>query len=193
MNKPKILAFAGSTRIKSFNKKLVKNAIRGAESAGAIVTYIDLRDYPLPLYDGDLEKQEGIPENAKRMRELMRTHDGFLIASPEYNSGISGVLKNMIDWTSRPAEGEPSLMYFRGKIAAIMSASPGHLGGLRGLFHLRYVLSNIQVLLLPQQVAVGNTGDAFDENDVLVDEKQRERVEKLGVEVAVLISKLKGE
>src|SRR3989338_2486857 len=98
---PKILAFAGSTRTESFNKKLVQIAVRGAKQAGADVAYIDLRDFPLPLFDGDLEAKEGLPANAKKLKALFLDHQGLLISSPEYNSSISGVLKNTIDWVSR--------------------------------------------------------------------------------------------
>src|SRR5580692_8132341 len=118
---PKILAFAGSTRKESFNKKLVKIAADAAKSAGAQVTYVDLRDLPMPLYDGDLEAEQGIPENAKKLKALMVAHDGFLISAPEYNSSITGVLKNTIDWTSRPSLAE----CYKGKVATLMSTSPG--------------------------------------------------------------------
>src|SRR5262249_29719722 len=104
---PRILAFAGSTRRDSFNKKLAGIAADGARAAGAEVTFIDLRDYPLPLYDGDLEAEKGLPEQAQRLKKLFLDHDGLLISSPEYNSSISGVLKNTIDWVSRPVPGEP--------------------------------------------------------------------------------------
>jgi NAD(P)H-dependent FMN reductase len=129
---PKILAFAGSTREGSFNKKLVKIAAGAASAAGAQVTYVDLRDLPMPLYDGDLETEQGIPENAKKFKALLQANDGFLISAPEYNSSITGVLKNAIDWASRPAAGEAPLVCFAGKVVALMSASPGALGGLRG-------------------------------------------------------------
>ncbi|MCE9518722.1 MAG: NAD(P)H-dependent oxidoreductase, partial [Verrucomicrobia bacterium] len=133
MSKPKILAFAGSTRAGSFNKKLIRIAADAARAAGAEVTLIDLRDYPLPLFDGDLEDENGLPENAKKLKALMRESDGFLISSPEYNSSITAVLKNAIDWASRQeTDDEPSLVAFRGKAAVLMSASPGALGGLRG-------------------------------------------------------------
>ena len=124
--KPKILAFAGSTRTESFNKKLIKIAVGGARKAGAEVTLVDLADFPLPLYDGDLEAKEGLPKLAKDFKKLMLEHDGLLISSPEYNSSISGVLKNTIDWVSRPEKGETvDLPAFRGKIVGLMSASPG--------------------------------------------------------------------
>ncbi len=106
---PKILAFAGSTRTDSFNKKLVKIAMMGAQAAGAQVTYIDLRDFSMPLYDGDLEIKEGIPPNAIKFKEALIAHQGLLISSPEYNSSTSGVLKNAIDWASCPLPGEAPL------------------------------------------------------------------------------------
>src|SRR4051812_33174915 len=111
----KILAFAGSTREGSYNKKLVKVAAAAATAAGAQVTLVDLRDFPMPLYDGDLETKEGLPSNARKLKELFISHDGFLISCPEYNSSISGVLKNTIDWISRPQPNEPSLAAFAGK------------------------------------------------------------------------------
>ena len=116
-------------------------AADAARDAGAEVTLIDLRDLPLPLFDGDLEDKQGLPENAKKLKALLRAHDGLLISSPEYNSSITGVLKNAIDWASRAeTDDEPPLVCFRGKVAALLSASPGALGGLRGLVHLRAIL-----------------------------------------------------
>jgi len=191
MSTPKILAFAGSTREGSFNKKLAKIAAEGAKSAGADVTFIDLRDYPLPLYDQDLEDREGFPENARKLKDLFIESDGFLIASPEYNSSLSGVLKNAIDWVSRPQGDEPMLFPFRGKAAAIMSASPGGLGGMRGLIHLRSILGNIGMLVLPDQKAISGAGSAFDDSDRLKDPQKQEAIEQLGVKLAQTLSKLK--
>ncbi|MDZ8050994.1 MAG: NADPH-dependent FMN reductase [Aulosira sp. ZfuVER01] len=187
---PKILAFAGSTRVDSYNKKLAKIAANGARSAGAEVTYLDLRDLPMPLFDEDLEKQQGQPENAGKFKELLLSHQGFLIASPEYNSSISAVLKNAIDWASRPAPNEPPLAAFTGKVAALMSASPGALGGLRGLVHLRSILGNIRVLVLPDQIAVSKAYEAFNADDSLKDEKQQQSIEKLGESLATILAKL---
>src|SRR5262245_29509779 len=107
--RPKVLAFAGSARKQSLNKRLVQVAAEGARRAGAEVTLIDLKDYPLPLYDGDLEAGEGLPQNARRLRELMLGHDGFLISSPEYNGSLSPLLKNVIDWCSRSVDGQDGL------------------------------------------------------------------------------------
>ncbi len=189
---PKILAFAGSTRTDSFNKKLVQIAANGARNLGATVTYIDLRDFPMPLYDEDLEKSSGMPVAARQFKELMVDHDGLLIASPEYNGSLSAVLKNAIDWASRPAAGDPPLVAFAGKVAAIMSTSPGGLGGLRGLGHLRIILSGIKVLVLPEQIAVGNAYDAFAADGSLKDEKQQAAIAALGENVAHTLAKLKG-
>jgi chromate reductase len=134
-SRPHILAFAGSLRSGSFNKRLVTIAAQGAEEAGATVTILDLKDFPLPLFDEDLEQAEGMPEPAARLRELFRAHHGLLIASPEYNSSISGVLKNTIDWISRPEPGRAALDCFQGKFAGLMAAAAGGLGGIRALPH----------------------------------------------------------
>jgi NAD(P)H-dependent FMN reductase len=188
----KILAFAGSTRKESYNKKLVKIAAAGAKSAGATVTELDLRDYPLPIFDQDLEAESGLPESGKRLRELFLIHDGLLISSPEYNSSVTPVLKNTIDWLSRPQPGDKPLACFAGKTAAIMAASPGALGGLRGLVHLRSILGNIQVLMLPDQVAIPSAMDAFSPDGNLIDEKKHASIAALGEKLAKTIAKLGG-
>ena len=190
--KPRILAFAGSLRRESFNKRLVPIAAKGARDAGAEVTLIDLKDLSLPLFDQDLEAEQGIPENGKRLKQLFINHDGLLIACPEYNSSITAVLKNAIDWVSRPAPGEPSLVAFRGKIATLMSASPGALGGLRGLTHVRSILSNIGVIVLPDQIAVAKANEAFNADGSLKDSKQQAGIEGLGHTLASFLMKLKG-
>ena len=187
---PSILGFAGSTRQDSYNKKLVKIALQGAEEAGAKVTYLDLRDLPMPLYDGDLEEQYGLPENARKFKDLLLSHQGLLIASPEYNSSISGVLKNAIDWASRPAPDEASLACFTGKVCALMSASPGALGGLRGLVTVRMILGNIGVIVLPEQVAVSKAMQAFAPDGGLQEPKQHQSILALGANVANVLHKL---
>ena len=187
---PKILAFAGSTRTDSYNKKLVKLAAAQAQAAGAAVTLLDLRDCALPLFDQDMETRDGLPAGAQRLKELMLAHDGFLISSPEYNSSISGVLKNAIDWASRPAPNEAPLACFTDKTAALLSASPGALGGLRGLVHLRAILGNIGVLVLPNQVAVPKANDAFNPDGTLKDPKLQGAVEKLCRNLVAIVSKL---
>ncbi len=194
MNQPKILAFAGSTRTGSFNKHLIKIAADGARAAGAQVTLIDLREFSMPLYDGDLETASGIPENAKKFKNLLREHDGLLISSPEYNSSISGVLKNSIDWASRPeSDDEPALVAFKGKVASLMSASPGGLGGLRGLVHLRSILGNIGIIVLPDQVSISSAHEAFDESGKLKDAKKTKQITDIAAGLAKVVAQLKAK
>ena len=190
MAKPKILAFAGSTRIESFNKKLIKIAATGAKDTGADVTVIDLRDFQMPIYDGDLEIKDGLPSNAHKLKDLMLAHQGLLVASPEYNSSISGVLKNTIDWVSRQSEGEIPLACFKDKIAGLMSASPGGLGGLRGLVHVRAILENIGVLVIPNQIAISKAHEVFNLDGTMKDEKQEQQVKKIGSNLTQMLLKL---
>ena len=188
--KPRILAFSGSLRKGSFNQQVVNIAADGARKAGAEVTVIHLRDLPLPVYDGDLETESGLPENARTIKELMKAHQGFLIASPENNSTMSAALKNMIDWASRPDGDETQLECFKDKTAVILAASPGALGGLRGLNHLRAVLTSIGVLVLPDQKALPKVHEALDGNGALTDAAQQSAVEELGAKLAGVLAKL---
>jgi chromate reductase, NAD(P)H dehydrogenase (quinone) len=188
---PKILAFAGSLRKDSFNKKLVKIAVKGAEEAGAQVTYIDLKDYPLPIYDQDIEDSTGIPENAHKLKELFLQHDGFLISCPEYNSSLSAAFKNVIDWVSRPRPNEVYLCCFIDKVVMLMSASPGNLGGLRGLVHARAMFNNIYSLVLPQQKSISLANEAFDAQGNLKNPKQQEEVIGLGKKLTEFLIKHK--
>lgn len=191
-NTAKILAFAGSARQGSVNKKLIRIAAEGARSAGAEVTLIDLKDFPMPLYDGDQEADSGLPDNAVALRALFAEHDGLLIASPEYNSSISPLLKNTIDWVSRPAGDDPSLKYFTGKVAGLVAASPGGLGGLRGLVHVRQILSNSNVIVIPEQHAVPAAHQAFDDSGDLKDAKRQEAVAGVGARLATVVGRLAG-
>lgn len=191
MTAPRILAFAGSLRKDSYNKKLVQIAVGGARAVGAAVTYIDLRDFPLPIFDEDLEKSSGMPENGAKLKKLFIEHDGLLIAAPEYNSSITAVLKNTIDWVSRSAPGEAPLVGFAGKVATLMSASPGGLGGLRGLVHVRAILGNIGVVVLPNQLAVSRAFEAFNPDGTLKDAKLQAGVVGLGQTLAEFLKKLK--
>lgn len=192
MSNIKILAFAGSARKESFNKKLVKVAAESAKKAGAQVTLLDLRDFPMPLVDQDLESESGLPINAQKIKDLMAGHDAFLISAPEYNSSITPLLKNTLDWASRPSsKTESSMIAYKGKVAALLSASPGALGGLRGLPVVRAVLQNNGVLVLSQQQALSKAHEAFDANGNLVDAKQQEGVQKLVDELIRVTNKLK--
>lgn len=186
----RILAFAGSARTASLNKRLAATVSEGARAAGAEVTLIDLRDYPLPLYDGDLEAASGLPKGALELKALFAAHRGLLLACPEYNSSITPLLKNTLDWLSRAAPGEKPLAAFEGKVAGLVAASPGALGGLRGLVHVRAILSNLRVLVVPEQVAVSNAAQAFDDAGHLRDDKQRAAVHAVGAAVARLCAKL---
>lgn len=188
----RILAFAGSTRKESFNKKLVRIAAAGAREARAEVTLIDLADYRLPVFDADLEAAEGKPEAAKKLTQLFREHDALLISCPEYNSSITGVLKNTLDWISRPdAEAPGGGSPFAGKVVTLLAASPGALGGLRGLVHVRAILANLGCLVLPGQVAVPRAGEAFREDGSLADEKIEARVEELARTLAETTGRLR--
>lgn len=187
---PKLLAFSGSVRTGSFNKKLLTVLVAGARNAGAEVTLVDFRELPLPLYDGDLEAHMGLPTNVLEFKRLMLAHHGLLLACPEYNSSITPLLKNAIDWASRPAPDEKPLACFEGKVAGLVSASPGVLGGLRGLVHVRAMLGNIKVLVVPEQISISKAHEAFDETDALKDVKQRASVEAVGAAVTRLVAKL---
>jgi NAD(P)H-dependent FMN reductase len=192
VSKPKILAVAGSLRKESFNKKLIHIAAAQAREAGAEVTLVDLADFRMPVYDGDLEASEGVPETARKLRGMMLEHQGLLIASPEYNSSVSGAFKNVIDWVSRPDQGHGNTAAFQGKVAGIMSASIGGLGGLRGLVHLRSILGNVGVIVVPEQTAVSNAASAFEDSGELKDAKQTEAVKKVAVRVVTVLHKLHG-
>jgi len=176
-----LVFFAGSARDGSVNKKLARAAYTEAQAKGADATFVDLAAYSMPIYDGDLEDQSGIPANAQALKAIFKSADGFFIASPEYNSGFSPLLKNTIDWCSR-SEGldDPMLSAFAGKVACIGAASPGGLGGMRGLVMLRMLLGNIGMHVLPSQVTVRAAMHAFDEDGILVDDDA-----KLGLSLAV--------
>ncbi len=177
----KILAFAGSSRKHSFNKKLVKIAASGAKNSGAEITFVDLADYPMPIFNQDLESEQGMPDKAREFKNMLIQHDAFLIASPEYNSAFSPLLKNVIDWASRAeSEDETPLVAYKGKIAAIMATSPGALGGIRGLVFLRMLLSNIGVTVIPDQIAIPQAIKAFSDDGLLIDSKQQQLVLDLG-------------
>jgi chromate reductase len=191
ITQPRILAFGGSLRRGSFNQNLVSIAATGALESGADVTLISLRDYPLPIFDEDLEAAEGMPEPAKRLKRLFQEHHGLLIASPEYNSSITAALKNAFDWVSRTeTDDEPALVAFTGKTAVLCAASPGALGGLRGLVHVRAILGNIGVTVLPEQVAVNKAHEAFTEAGELRDEAMAQRVKQLGARLHGHLAKL---
>ena len=192
MTTPRILAFSGSARRDSLNKKVLSVAVLGAREAGAEVTLVDLREWPMPLYDGDLEAEQGLSETVKGFKRLMKEHDGLLLACPEYNSSITPLLKNTIDWCSRQEPGEKPLECFDGKVAGLVSASAGALGGLRGLVVVRMCLGNIRVHVIPDQVAVSQAHEAFDDGGSLKDAKRQAAVMAVGARLAQVIARLRG-
>ncbi len=187
----KILAFAGSLRKDSFNKKLIHLAAESAKRAGAEVTLIDLKDFPLPIFDEDIER-DAPPENAKKLKAIFLDHDALLLACPEYNSSITAVLKNTLDWVSRPVPGEPGLACFLNKTAALLAASTGALGGLRGLVTVRSVLSNINVLVLPSQFTLPKAHEALTPDGALKDAKQISSLDALVKKLVDLTGKIRG-
>lgn len=187
---PKILAFSGSARAESYNQQLVENAACAAEAAGAEVRLINLGDFPMPIMNQDLEREEGQPNNGTKLKELFIQSDGLLIAAPEYNSSITPLLKNAIDWVSRKVGDEPPLVAYKGKVVALMSASPGRLGGLRGLVHLRSILGNLGSIVLPEQHAISSASDAFDDDRKLVNERDITRVDEVVGELVSVTARL---
>lgn len=187
-NNAKILAFAGSLRAGSFNKILLRTAVAAAKAEGATVTTVDLADYPMPIYDGDFEAEHGLPEGAQRLKALFMEHNGLLIAAPEYNGSITAALKNTIDWVSRQ-DGSADLSCYTGKTAGLIAVGGG-MGGLRGLVHVRQILTNIGVLVIPAQATVSGAWTAFDDNGALKDESHRTSVENVGASLAQTLGKL---
>ena len=191
MSIPRILAFGGSLRRDSFNQKIASLAAEGAREAGAEVTVIELRDFPMPIFDQDLEAASGMPAEAKRLKELFLKADGLIIASPEYNSSVTAALKNAIDWVSRAeTDDEAPIRALAGKSAVLLAASPGSLGGLRGLVHLRSILGNLGIIVLPDQIAIPSAHEVIKPDGSLSDPKQTDRVKKLGATLANHLSRL---
>jgi chromate reductase, NAD(P)H dehydrogenase (quinone) len=171
-----LLVFAGSTRAKSFNRQLAATAAQVAQADGAVVTLLNLADFDVPLYNGDLEAQ-GTPRDVVRLKEIFYAHPAWLIAAPEYNGSMTALLKNTLDWVSSPIKGDPNWGLgnkpFVGKVVGLLSASPGALGGLRGLSHLAPVLMNLQCWVSPRQFALYKAHEAFDRNGQLAQDSQR--------------------
>ncbi|MCB1229061.1 MAG: NAD(P)H-dependent oxidoreductase [Verrucomicrobiae bacterium] len=194
MSEPlKLLAFAGSTRKDSYNQAVLNVVSDAAEAAGAIVDRVSLADFPMPLFDQDLESRDGLPPTTIELKKRMTAADGLLIASPEYNSAFSPLMKNTIDWVSRAeTDDEPPLSAYRGKSTLLVAASPGGLGGIRGLYALRSVFQNIGVTVYPSMLAIGSAYQLVDDNGVLTDEKWRQRLASLAKEYVDFAGKLKG-
>lgn len=187
---PRILAFAASTRSASFNRRLARVATGCVRRAGGEITLIELKDYPMPLYEGDLEAASGIPEHGKRLKALLAEHQGLLIVSPEYNGFITPLLKNTLDWLSRPDGDQDGLALFRDKLALVLSASPGALGGLRSLTLARQLLTNLGVMLMPDSLAVGRAQEAFNDDDTLKDERQQAKLQGMAAKFVTTLQLL---
>lgn len=183
---PRILAFAGSARRDSLNRKFLAVAVQAAREAGGEVALLDLNDYVLPLYHGDLEDASGMPENATKLVKLIAEHDALLIASPEYNSMITPLLKNTIDWCTR-ADDDP----FPGKVAAVISASPGGFGGVRSLVLAQQLLLKLGCHIIPGQTALPQAGKAFDADGRLTDARALKSVQTLMASLVATTRKLK--
>ncbi len=187
---PRIVTLAASLREGSFNRRLVRVASDGLVAAGAEVTRLDLRDYSLPLYDADIEKWDGLPANALALKEIFASHDAIMFSLPEYNGSVTPLFKNTIDWASRPAGAGDGLAWARNKPVALVSASNGALGGLRGLYHARWVLQTCGMIVIPQQKALSKAATAFDDAGDLLDTKERDAVYAVAKSLVELASAL---
>lgn len=163
----KLLAFAGSLRKDSLNRKLIACVAKEAENAGAEVTVIDLNDFPLPIFNEDIE-EAGMPAKVRELQAIFARHDGLLISTPEYNGAVPALVKNTLDWlTRKQANGNSGIELLKGKVVGIVSASPGALGGLRSLLLLRDQLAKLSMWVAPAQFALGKANEAFDDNGAL--------------------------
>src|SRR3954471_872472 len=182
----RLLVFAGSTRLQSFNRKLAKVTAAVAREAGAEVTHIELGDFDVPMYNADLEAK-GTPPDVLRLKQLTHEHPAWIICAPEYNASYPALLKNTLDWISSPVKSDPAwtdgFKSTRGKVVGMLSASPGALGGLRSQGHLAPLLLNLQCWVAPSNYALGRAGDAFDAEGPLVDERARSSVRAVIQEV----------
>src|SRR5882724_8518198 len=177
MAQPKILAFSGSARRESLNRKFLAVAVQEVKNAGGDVTLIELSDYELPLYNGDLEDASGLPANARKLIDLIKGHAGLLVASPEYNSMITPLLKNTLDWCTRDDDNNP----FPGRVAAVVSASPGALGGIRSLKLAQQLLLHLGCHVVPGNTMLPQAHKAFGPDGKLMEPRTLKSVQALAV------------
>jgi NAD(P)H-dependent FMN reductase len=182
---PRILAFSGSSRRESLNTKLLHAAVVAARAVGGEATVVSLGELALPIYDGDLEDDAGMPAGAQKLVALIQSHGGLLIASPEYNSQITPLLKNAIDWCTRADENP-----FRGKVAAVVSASPGAFGGIRSMTHARALLTHLGCHVIPSQCVLPHADKAFDADGQLSDARARKNVETVAADLVRVTTRL---
>ena len=182
MKKPRIVVMAGSRRREALSRRVAAACVRALDAAGAEVEPVELDDYPAPLYDGDLEAASGLPEAIVRLQRVLYASDGVLVVNPEYNGSLTPLLKNTLDWCSRPNPADPERSggkVYAGRAAAVVGSSPGALGGMRVLFHIRDVLGYLGMQVIPQQLAVGKVGEAVGDDDRLRDAAQQDMLDKL--------------
>lgn len=185
MAQPRVLAFSGSARKESLNQRFLAAVVHEVKTAGGEVTLISLKDYPLPLYDGDLEDASGLPDSARKLVDLIKGHAGLLIASPEYNSMITPLLKNTIDWCTR-ADEDP----FPGRVAAVVAASPGTLGGIRSLKLAQQLLLHLGCHVVPGNTMLPQAHKAFGPDGKLTDPRTVKSVQELAVKLVEAVRKL---
>ena len=176
----KVLVFAGSTRQQSLNRKLARATADMVRASGAEVTHLELGDYDVPLYNGDLEAR-GTPPDVIKLKQIFFDHPAWIICTPEYNASYPALVKNTIDWLSRSVPGNPDwtdgYKPFRGKVVGVLSASPGALGGLRSQSHLVPLLMNLQCWVTPLNYALGRAGEAFNEQGEFVSDAPRKPIQ----------------
>jgi chromate reductase, NAD(P)H dehydrogenase (quinone) len=189
---PRVLVLAGSIRAGSFNRKLAREAVRVLRERELETNYLELAEYRLPLYDGDLEAAEGLPAAARALKDVVREHDALVIASPEYNGSFPALVKNTIDWISRPEPGEVSRAVLAGKAGAVLSASPGPRGGRRGLRHLRELLEMVGMRVIAAEAAIPNAAQAFHPDGALARAEDREALEQIAAELSSALRAAKG-
>jgi NAD(P)H-dependent FMN reductase len=182
MKTPRIVVMAGSSRRESLSRGVAAACAHAVKAAGAEVEHIELADYPAPLYNGDLEAEAGLPECIVRLQQRLYASDGLLVVNPEYNGSITPLLKNTLDWCSRPNPADRARSggaVYAGRAAAVVGTSPGALGGMRVLFHVRDILGYLGMQVIPQQLAVAKAGEAVGEDGRLRDAAQQEMLDKL--------------
>jgi NAD(P)H-dependent FMN reductase len=176
----KLLVFAGSTRIGSFNRQLARAVTAMARASGAEVTHLELADFDVPMYNADLEAR-GTPPDVMRLKQVLFEHPAWIVCTPEYNASYPALLKNTLDWISSPVKGDAvwndDFRATRGKVVGVLSASNGALGGLRSQSHLVPLLFNLHCWVCPKTHALGRAADAFDATGQLASESARKKVQ----------------
>ncbi|MDP3673078.1 MAG: NAD(P)H-dependent oxidoreductase [Telluria sp.] len=182
----KLLVFAGSTRLNSWNRRLAAVTATMARAGGADVTHVELADFDVPMYNADLEAR-GTPADVMKLKQLTYEHPAWIICTPEYNASYPALLKNTLDWISSPVKSDPvwndDFRSTRGKVVGVLSASPGALGGLRSQSHLVPLLLNLHCWVAPTHYALGRAADAFDAQGGLVADTSKKRVQAVIDEV----------